>query len=282
LTIARSFWFRALFYQKEKRKMIRKILALILLIAGCSGYDSAADSDSEEFGTADQEITAASSPSFGYGATTGSSHAACVTGSTGQACLVPDSKTIRFCVEPTGLTTAQVGSIRTQAGAAATLLSHGTGWTFVNLASSVNCFTTANADVEINAANTGLCSGTTGDTIDPYVCVNPTVGAALSESLPGNYNTSEGGIIHIDLVDLHTKAAAMAISDNTMIKRGIAHSFAILMGLGSRNDLSASEETRRQLFPIVTMGDLTAGEKCRANAYVPGGTSFTYNASCPD
>lgn len=262
--------------------MIRTILALVLLIAGCSGYDSN-DSDSEEFGTAEQEITAASSPSFGYGATTGSSHAACNTTSTGQACLVPDSKTLRWCVNTTGLTSTQAGSIRSMAAQAANLVSPGTGWTFVNLTPGPNCFNDTNADVEINAANTGLCSGTTGDTMDPYVCVNPTIDFQLSESLPGNYNVMDGGIVHVDLADLHTKAAAMALSDNVFMRRGIAHTFAILMGVGSRSDLGkASQITLRQLFPIVTIGNLTAGEQCRANAYVPGGTTFAYNTSCPD
>lgn len=276
---------------------MKQSISIILALAALSACAGAPDDqqDDNEVGTVRQGVTVRYSSNFAHGASTAASRLACTSTNLTQSCMVPLKKLgIKWCIDSASLgflTASQKADIQNGFNAIGTA---GTGSSFQHQTDGVACDNAINArtvDIGINAANSGLCSGTaTSSSIDAYVCNNIPTGPQLTEptSLPGNFfpilSTGDVVLFHIDLADIATKCNGDVFACDALLKHGIAHSAENTLGTGARTDITNAWSSRA-ILPFNDNRIITTGEKCRLIAYNPMGTTTVVRdttGTCPD
>lgn len=270
---------------------MKKLVSLFALSCACSGDGYEEDAD---FGEVEQGMVAQATPTLTYGINTSSTRGNCNRTSTGQSCLVPEAKVMRWCVSngtaPVDL--AAVAKIARVAAAASLSISNAMtkfGWSFTHLAddspgSPEACANHSNRTVMISLGSTGLCGSATGSNIESYVCYNPTVGPLVTESLPGSYRTMTGGVVIVDYDDVVAKAAGSATDTDKLLYHGMGHSLIGLIGIGSQT-ASSSLLSRRAVLPFSNSLGTSSSENCRAlgfNVSSPSTLTLHPTLGCPD
>lgn len=254
---------------------LNHIALCLLCLFGCGGVPEDLSDDGAELGTVEEPLSVNSSK---YGVSTANSRITCRSdGPSGQACLVPTSKTIQYCYSNGGGTWT-AGEITTAqnfgAGNIAALQTFAFSRQFAGQQSEQN--NCANAGLVTKLVK-GTCSGgSTGGNIENFVCWSPANVSALSESLPGSWSKQQGGTITVDLADISARGGA---NSGCLEGHGIKHMLAAAAGFG--NDTSIVDSlgaliTTRTVDPIVSLGvcahaNFTSQEQCFANSVNPGG-----------
>jgi hypothetical protein len=242
----------------------------------------------QELGSVEQPMTADGTPTLSYGSNTSIARTSCRrSGVTGQVCMIPDRKGFRWCAHKVSGTSAEHTALQNAFQTAIGSAGVGFTWTHTgsNGAACENAFTAGSADVIIREQSSGLCSGTTGNNIEPYACVAFRPGVTVTESLDGTYQYYTGGSISLDTSDIATKAAGLLASPASLRHNGLVHSKLIMEGLGSQT-ANNTLYSRRAVAPLNTTLFVSASESCRAVQYevASGINSFSLDTvnGCPD
>lgn len=254
------------------------------LVIGCGA--TAEDDSADQIGSVEQDMTAPSSPTLGYGVTTGASHAACPKDASGIACLIPTSKTLHWCglSDSGGLTAAELADAQTAANAAQA----NTSFALIHVADGAACNTAlqnGTAQIGINhIACSGVCNSTAS--IDGCVCVAPSQGSPLTESLLGSYTGMNGGIIHLDRADMDDPTHWTASTEPGVRQHAFGHAFAALLGNGNITNFSCSGSSplnSKCTTPtsFSTHNFYTAGALCKMQHFNEvNPTTFAYSGTC--
>jgi hypothetical protein len=263
------------------KKYLFAILALFTFACGSVDEGAPQGDAGDEIGTAEEGISAPSSPSLGFGAANSLSHAACLgaNASATQQCLVPVKRSYTYCLEGnTPFTAAEVANIK---GAVFEVENQSNfAFSYVLASQGVpNCV----ADVVFNRLS---CSGTCNSTgtIDNCVCSNPTVGVLLTESLPGTYSKMLGSTIHLDRADVDANFGIGTTQSGQVEVHGFAHQLALLQGAGARTTASQFNSfiSGTGVVPFTAHTTFSSGEFCKMQAFSTGSPStFNYSGTCP-
>jgi hypothetical protein len=258
--------------QKEK-SMIKYILGCSLVALACGGVDDfEPDAVGDAgMGTAVQAFSAKNSPTFQYGARTGSGNVACDKVTTGQVCAIPTKKKIQLAYETDG-----TGFNNFEQSIINTVMSQdfgqsGMGFTFTGPVDDDDQNIPADSLRMLIAP--GACSGgTSSNNIEAYSCATTLSSLTnLSEQtgVTGNYQTFGGCAVNIDRSDIYAKGAD-STQDAHLFAQAVGHVIAVCTGIGANTTAAASGKiTRRTLNLTANLQGLTAGDVCRAASYNP-------------
>lgn len=253
------------------------VVAASLIFSGCGAEDPDAGASGDEIGTVEQDMTAPKSANFGFGATTGASHPACTTTNPSQVCLIPVSKSWKYCIDPNaGFTSRELSAISN----AIILVTTPSGVQTTFGYTQVAC--TATHQIEFNALTcSGVCNGTS--TIDGCVCSNPTIGSPITESEVGNFVRLEGTTIHLDRADVTASFGTNNVTADGVMIHGFAHALLVAQGIGSKGSAQAQALliSGSAVAPPSNHRNLSTGELCKMqnfNASSPN--TFAYSGTC--
>lgn len=238
--------------------MIRKLFTLCLfgLATGCGAADDSIEptDDSGELGAVEQAMSAAHP---GYGVTTGATHTACNDTSTGQACLLPRVHNYVWCAVDSGFSSGELNDIR-EGFRRANTVGGGSPFTFTELTGVAQCTQVVPAPHIL--VRKGTCSGgSTSGTMEAFVCPTFQPVFAVTESVPGSYQSFGGGVITVDTADVNAQPAGPATAFTTAAQEqsclrigGIAQNAMLFSGIGATtastsNDPFTTLYTARQL-----------------------------------
>jgi len=282
--------------------MIQKLLALgLFLLAACGGApEDEADTagDEIELGTAEEALSA-QGPNWGI--STASSHNACNTTSTGQACSVlGHAGTVTYCYG-NGVDDADISNFdftmgRINGGQQKFQFSR----VFFSGSSGqnrANCEAASVANVELKIRGNATCSGSaSGTSVTNFTCLSLGALTALGESpaTPGSWNKHSQGGITVDYPDYATLATNFGASQATCVKlHGLMHAAEAYVGIGgqavSTNFVASSNDINPKT--VSTLLDPTGcnylqispREQCEANSFsTTNPTLWGFSsASCP-
>lgn len=280
--------------------MIQKLLALgLFLLAACGGApEDEADTAGDELGTA-QEALSANGPNWGV--STASSHNACNTTSTGQACSVlGHAATVTYCYG-NGVADSDVanfdfvmGRVNGQQQKFQLSRAFFQGTPAQNRA---NCEAASAVNAELKIRGNSTCSGgATGTSVTNFTCLALGALTALGESpaTPGSWNKHSQGGITVDYPDYATLAASFTPAQVACVKmHGLMHATEGYVGIGgqttSTNFIASSNDinpkTVSTLLDVTGCNylNLSSRETCEANSFSTANPTLWgfSGASCP-
>ncbi len=237
---------------------MKKLLSATLLAMACAGTDDVQPDYGADagIGQTTQAVGIKTRPGFSYGVTITTTHTqnTCQSGG-GQTCSVPQTK------GPTYFLASSLNATeKFYARQAAAYLDSKTNWSFTETTDS------AAATITVNRLD-NFC---TGLDIQKLVCVNLSAqGNTLSEptSIPNTFTEHSKGIIHVDRVQLNFSTTSAAERE-LRLYHGLIAAFASWMGHGVKSTTS-STPIRQYILTPDDIGDLSAGEICAMNGFLP-------------
>jgi hypothetical protein len=252
----------------------------LAFVAACGGPELSEDdqlidheqAEELELATVEQELSAPSSPTGGFGISSAGTRNLCNTTSSGQSCFVNGggNKSIPYCLS--GFTTSNRADVKS----GITAVDGQIGWSFTDMGDCAVGNTLLNSELFLQAAS-NIGNGPSSDALSAYMStsVTGTVGT-LTESVPGTWQSFTKLGVAVDVADINARSF-------TIFKHVGAHSAALITGLGSRTGgvTSWTNRTVGSAGPG-TSPALTNGEVCKANAYSTSSTgTWAYSSTCP-
>lgn len=238
--------------------MTKFISIVTLALVACASADQSFDDNvDEEIGQVEQAVGFKKGPTYAYGVTTANTHDQLrCTNAQNVTCSVPQTKSPTYFLA-SSLSANEKANART----AFAYLDGKTNWTFTET-------TDANAAVITVNRLDNFC---TGFDIQGLVCVNLSgQGNTLSEnpSIPNTYTEHSKGVIHVDRSKINFSTTD--IEDRGFrTYHGLIVAIASWMGHGAKA-LSTSTPIRRAILaPKDIINDLSDGEVCAMNGFLP-------------
>lgn len=223
------------------------------------------DAETIELATAEQELSAPSGPSRGYGLSTAATRNTCSTSSTGQSCLVPrGDKTVTYCLDG-GFDSSEKTSVKAGIQQIDSALQF---WTFTDVGACPNPLPDLTFVGGISVGN-----GPSSNAMSAFASVTPTNLASVTESVPGTWQSYAKVLVNVDNADID--ARSFAIYNHVG-----GYAAAMFTGLGSRADTANSYTNRDVTVPGVSVS-LTSGEVCKANNYsMSSSGTWAFSGTC--
>lgn len=247
-----------------------KFLLSCLVAAACGAPADIADDagigqieQGSDIGQAEQDLTVSA---HNYGKSTAASGLRCNDSNSGQSCLLPRARDYVYCMVDSGFNSTEQANIRSGFALANSLMPG--RFTFTELTGVSQCTQVSPAPGII--VKKGLCSGgSTSGTVEAFVCPTLQPVFALTESVPGTWqsfggSTTVSSILTVDTADINAQPASStgetsAAAEQACLRTwGIAHwAFSAFAGAGttdsggSGNDPFSLLISGRQLRALV-------------------------------
>jgi hypothetical protein len=258
------------------------------VVVGLGGCGAAPDDD-ELFGELDQleqPMSAPFTPSFQMGTQTGSTRQRCNKTASGQVCVVPPNKSLRYCInrnlELNPFTDAEYTRIKSMI----TQIDGISGWTFTEV-NAQQCFELP-VDLVVIAGSVGS-SGTASNDVKDYglprfVTVGGLDGGLVdmteSAGVVGQYQKWTVCRAIVDRVDILAKGTSTTQDDNG-VDHAAAHAILGCLGMGGRTG-DGGRASRNLFNPATTATVISSGESCTLAAFTSGTpTVWNNTGNCP-
>lgn len=232
--------------------------------------------DGGQLGSAEQAMSAKTTPSFQYGARDTSSFLQCDKTSSGQVCHIPSTKNILYCASaPSPFASDLVGPFN--------LLDARTGWTFTvgsSIFKACNLENSPNIDVQVQSDGCGA-NGTASNVVSDYVCITRSGSTGLSEggTVVGNYIKDSSCVVKIDVTQIQAKGTSDA-NDRRLFRHALAHGVFACAGIGARTGVTGRGDATT-MNQTIEQNTLSSGQTCMLDSYntsTPG--SFDNVGTC--
>lgn len=239
-------------------------------LSGCGA--PVEDDGAEDWGQAEQAMSAKLSPTYQPGTQTGSSRNRCNKVSSGQVCVVPPKKTITYCIDQSTAQTPFTAAEYTRVKNIINVFDARTGWVFTE-ANTFNCFGLT-VDLLVQRFSVGS-SGTASNDIKDYGGNTwNTVGGLpgglvdLTESADVVGQAQKWTVCRasVDVVDIYAKGTSTS-QDQAIFDHAAGHGIAACMGVGAVSNLTANQFSRSGVNGNLLANSLSLGEACMLDSF---------------